>query len=348
MSDAHADRGARRFYAFARKLSRDLEPERLYSLIVRTMAEQCAARIGALAIYQEEDRALAIAATHGYPRALVEDVRIAPGVGVIGRTYATRRSWVGTIDAEGRPKRLRYESDSCLTVPLVAGDVCTGVIALTDPQRAPAFTQADLAAARLFAAPAALALARVEALQRMEETRQAAKADPVTTLHNRRYFEAALQAEAERARRQHQPLSLLIVDIDDFKLVNDSRGHLAGDQVLREVSGILRQSVRIFDTCARYGGEEFAILMPGANQEVAVRIAERICRRIETHYRADPLPLTVSIGAAAFQPDDDPEILVGKADAALLAAKRSGKNIVRVWPLSVADAAPGSTAEARQ
>src|SRR5690606_15702108 len=129
MSDAHADRGARRFYAFARKLSRDLEPERLYSLIVRTMAEQCAARIGALAIYQEEDRALAIAATHGYPRALVEDVRIAPGVGVIGRTYATRRSWVGTIDAEGRPKRLRYESDSCLTVPLVAGDVCTGVIA---------------------------------------------------------------------------------------------------------------------------------------------------------------------------------------------------------------------------
>jgi diguanylate cyclase (GGDEF)-like protein len=337
MTDTASGPGARRFYAFARKLSRDLAPETLYSLIVGAIAQQTAARIGALAIYREDERALAIAATHGYPRALVEDVRIGPGSGLLGRIYASRRSWLGSIEPLGRPRRLRYESDSCLAVPLIAGGTCLGVVAVTDPLHGAAFAQTDLATARLFAAPAALALARLDTLQRMEETRQAAKADPVTTLHNRRYFEAALLAEAERARRQQQPLSLLIVDIDDFKLVNDSRGHLAGDQVLREVSGILRQSVRIFDTCARYGGEEFAILMPGANQDVAVRVAERICRRIETHYRADPLPLTVSIGAAGLRAEEDTEMLVAKADAALLAAKRSGKNVVRVWPLGTGE-----------
>jgi diguanylate cyclase (GGDEF)-like protein len=331
MDERVSDRTIRRFYAFARRLARDLDREAVSALIVRALAEQAAARIGALAVYVEAERTLAIAATHGYPLALVEDVRIEPGNGLVGMTFASRRSWLGSVEPLGLRKRLRYHSDSCLAVPLAAGGSCLGVVTLTDPLHKPVFEPQDLARARLFAAPAALALARLDMTQRMEETNEAARADQVTGLHNRRYFETALQAEVQRARRQRQPLALLIVDIDDFKQVNDSRGHLAGDRVLREMSGIMRQSVRIFDTCARFGGEEFAILMPGATQDVAVRVAERVCRRIEAHYRADSLPLTVSIGAAGLRPEDETEDLVARADTALLDAKRSGKNLVRLW-----------------
>ena len=183
-----------------------------------------------------------------------------------------------------------------MVVPLVASGQCLAVITLTDRADGQAFESRDLASARLLAAPAALALARHRVSESLDELTRAATVDPVTGLFNRRYFETQIQAEVQRARRQQQDLALLMVDIDDFKRINDTLGHLEGDRALRDVADLLRRGVRIFDLCARYGGEEFAIVMPGATRHVAVQVAERIRRGMHERSQQSVAPMTVSIG----------------------------------------------------
>src|SRR5439155_24013939 len=101
-------------------------------------------------------------------------------------------------------------------------------------------------------------------------------ATPLPRLFNRPYFLTRLDEEVERARRQATPLTVVVLDVDDFKQLNDRLGHLVGDGVLRVVGEVLRRSVRLFDVCARHGGDEFAILMPGSSPENSCQIAERI------------------------------------------------------------------------
>jgi diguanylate cyclase (GGDEF)-like protein len=155
--------------------------------------------------------------------------------------------------------------------------------------------------------------------------------DAVTGLFNRRHFETQLQAEVQRARRQQQDLALLMVDIDDFKRINDTFGHLEGDRALRDVADLLRRGVRIFDVCARYGGEEFAIVMPGATREMATQIAERIRQVIQERSKLTPAPMTVSIGVGFLTPEQNqmPDDLIAAADRALIHAKGAGKNTVK-------------------
>jgi diguanylate cyclase (GGDEF)-like protein len=138
-----------------------------------------------------------------------------------------------------------------------------------------------------------------------------------------------LEAEIERARRQAQDLALLLIDIDDFKHVNDTRGHLEGDRILREVADLLREGVRIFDVCARYGGEEFVIVMPAASETVAQQVAERIRSQIERRFRDESPSVTVSIGVAMLGNQMTPNEFVDIADRRLIDAKRAGKNLVR-------------------
>ena len=163
-----------------------------------------------------------------------------------------------------------------------------GAICVTDRTDDRPFTAADVTTLRKFAAGAALALERERALDSAEAHAHAAAIDPVSGVFNRRYLQVRLGEELQRSRRHDIPLALLLIDIDDFKIVNDSYGHLAGDLVLRDVAEILRRSVRVFDVCARFGGEEFVIIMPGSTAESAMRIAERIRERIESYHPGRP------------------------------------------------------------
>jgi diguanylate cyclase (GGDEF)-like protein len=218
-----------------------------------------------------------------------------------------------------------------LLVPLTGRTRTAGVIALTDREDGQAFDERDLSEARVLAAPASLALAREDVQQSLDELQRVAAIDPVTGLFNRRHFEARLHGEVQRAQRQQQSLSLLMVDIDDFKRINDTFGHIEGDQTLRVVAELLRGGVRIFDVCARYGGEEFAILMPGAPLETAAHVAERIRRQVQHRFRHDPVGVTISVGVARLSPGDSGEDLVGAADRRLGLAKRAGKNTVEAY-----------------
>jgi diguanylate cyclase (GGDEF)-like protein len=157
--------------------------------------------------------------------------------------------------------------------------------------------------------------------------------DGLTGLTNHREFYRQLDDEVERFRRYGHPLSLLMLDIDHFKTVNDTYGHLAGDEALRTLADLARREVRPMDLVARYGGEEFAVVLPETAAAGALAVAERLRRRVASH--PIPLPtghtlsLTISIGVATL-PDDAENVrqLIGAADRALYAAKSGGRNQV--------------------
>jgi two-component system, cell cycle response regulator len=158
--------------------------------------------------------------------------------------------------------------------------------------------------------------------------------DALTGLFNRRYMETHLSALVEQAATRGKPLAAFIVDIDFFKAVNDSHGHDAGDDVLREFALRIRKSIRNIDLACRYGGEEFVIVMPETDMAVATMVAERLRRRIASEpfaiqQGAQNLDVTISIGIASLDgPDDNAAAMLKRADTALYRAKRDGRNRV--------------------
>lgn len=333
-----SDQLAAGVYAFSRRLAHSGQPLLVHQEIVDAIARATGAEQAALATYDEHHQALSIVATHGYPAVLVEDLRIRPGTGVLGRVFATRQSLLVTDAARVRPsraRRLRYRTPSFIAVPLFAGRHGLGVVCLADRADGQVFDRRDLTTARALAAAATLALGRARLAARARELAHAAAIEPLTGLFNRRYFETRLDEEIQRARRYGLDMALLAIDADNFKSYNDLLGHPTGDRILRAMADVLRRSIRAFDVCTRFGGEEFAILMPGSNAEAALHSAERIRQRI-AEYRFEPLLArttvhpTISIGVAVLEPDLSALDLIARADRALYAAKAAGKNCVRL------------------
>lgn len=175
---------------------------------------------------------------------------------------------------------------------------------------------------------------RREMRQLREELASEALTDALTGLPNRRYFEDYLQAELDRLDRYGGACCVVMVDVDDFKNYNDTLGHLAGDQILRELADVFREEVRLSDVVARYGGEEFGIIMINTEAPEALEASDRLREAIEDHaFRNEQIQpsgrLTVSAGVAEYPTDGTTfEALIQRADEALYAAKRKGKNRV--------------------
>jgi len=158
--------------------------------------------------------------------------------------------------------------------------------------------------------------------------------DELTGIHNYRFFQLMLGKEWERAQRYNRALSCILIDIDDFKRVNDLCGHPIGDKVLQEIAKITSRSVRQSDSLARYGGEEFVILLPDTNLQNSLQVAEKLRKLIEDHTfqpAEEPLKLTISLGVASNEMPETSSAgaLVKLADKALYKAKKEGKNCFR-------------------
>jgi len=161
----------------------------------------------------------------------------------------------------------------------------------------------------------------------LERMQQMAVTDGLTQLANRRSFDRALDRELQRASRTDGRLSVVLIDVDHFKALNDTHGHLVGDTVLRQIAAALRECGREYDTIARYGGEEFAAVLPGCSSALAVQVAERLRQAVME--APTEVPVTASAGVATYPYDGvDVEGLLGAADRALYSAKRGGRNRV--------------------
>lgn len=162
--------------------------------------------------------------------------------------------------------------------------------------------------------------------RRRQRAQKFALTDPLTHLFNRRMGIANLDQEVARAQRQKCALTILMIDLDDFKRLNDRHGHLQGDLALRATAEVLRKTMRKSDTVCRYGGEEFLVVLPNTNAEDSAILAARLFTAVEERGREMGLPVTVSIGQASIRPGDSAESLLQRADKALYASKSLGRN----------------------
>jgi diguanylate cyclase (GGDEF)-like protein len=160
---------------------------------------------------------------------------------------------------------------------------------------------------------------------RANEYHKLAMIDPLTGLYNRRFAEQRLQGEVDRSRRYGHPITVLMLDLNNFKQINDKYGHVAGDLVLKEFAERIARSIRVSDLAVRMGGDEFLVLLPECSTDQARVLLGRI-GNVEVEYRGVQIPVRFSHGLAGFEAGESPEQLLDRADQMLYAEKRSGKN----------------------
>jgi diguanylate cyclase (GGDEF)-like protein len=333
---------------FAHLLATRANAPETYSAIVEKVVTSLEAERVSLLIYNEESHKLICKASSGLGSGLGSGLssglnqefgsgpRLGEGIaGVVlerGEPLLVRdlreQAWVAAR-AHGNA-----QSYSFISFPLLSGGKRLGVINLTDRTGNENFVASDLDWLRLFAPYAAAALERIDLHEKAQRFQLLAITDPLTGLLNRRYLEERFTQEIERSKRYQFPLSFVMLDIDSFKSFNDTFGHQAGDEVLRETAHCIRRSLRNFDVAARYGGEEFIVVLPETDVTSATILAERLRKAIEQHFASERSrhPVTVSIGVSSLSKTlQNRHQVIRAADQALYAAKKRGKNCVVVY-----------------
>src|SRR5438552_4700024 len=249
----------------------------------------------------------------------------------------TRRqpSVISNLQQANIPAELRAFIDkhsfvSLLAAPIQTKDIVLGAFVSLGETKV--FNDDDVATASALADFTAIALENAGLFAELQRT---AITDPLTGAYNTRFFHEVLGRETARAERYTTPLSLLMIDIDTFKLVNDTFGHVVGNKVLTQIASTLKQTVRNTDFVFRCGGDEFGVVLPGTTLEGAMHAAEKILQKVETEDVLTSLgysgPVTVSIGISEYHRGSHFETLVAEADQALYASKRSSKNCAKAF-----------------
>ncbi len=317
----------------SQQVSATLDPQKLYEAIHQAAAQVMPTESFVISVmddYHNEIEVVYIVDRHGQ----APSRRIPPGEGLSGQVIRTGKSYfirdtLQDLDFEvvrlGDPEPIR----SFLAVPMRRQDGEVFGMVSAQSYQVNAYTREDMELLELLASHAAIAL---DNTRLFTELQRLAVIDDLTGLYNRRHFFELARLEFERARRYRRALSIIMIDIDHFKDVNDRWGHLVGDQVLRAVAQRCKQSIREMDVIGRYGGEEFALLMPETDVDGARQIAERLREAIgETpiQARGETVSVTISIGLASLgQGYTDLDQLISVADESLYHAKVSGRNTI--------------------
>jgi diguanylate cyclase (GGDEF)-like protein len=287
---------------------------------------QQAFSVSHVSVLLKDDDDLALRAQYGSLTLRVpEGGHLHAGEGLWGRALATARTVIED-DVATSPDYVGFytETRSRMCIPLVSFGQTLGVLVLDSSEKG-AFRTGDTQPLESVADICATAIQNAHYVERVK---QLAYIDGLTGIFNRRFFELRIAEEIERSRRFGCGMALIMIDIDQFKRLNDEFGHLLGDEVLRQVSSIFHQQLRKIDVVCRYGGEEFAILLSQTNPKHALSVAEKLRRLIETwQFPGVPRPVTISVGTAVY-PDHGStrDELVRAADAGMYAAKHSGRN----------------------
>lgn len=320
----------------ARALNSVLNLDVLFRLIISLATHELGADRGSLMILEGDG--LRVKAAFGLSEKVKQKTVVKVGEGVCG-----------TVAASGRPLLVRdredllelelkgqgsYRDYSFVCAPIMIDRKSTGVINITSKKSGEPFDMEDLNFLETLANHAAIAIRNASLHQHAQLM---AVTDGLTGLFNHRFFHERLVEEIDRCNRYGKSgLCVLMIDIDDFKHLNDKYGHLAGDHVLKEVSSIIRRESRVSDIVSRYGGEEFAVILPETGKRMSLIFAERLRVLVESKsFAMEDMKIeekvTLSIGISYFPEDaSSPSQLIDRADKALYEAKASGKNQVHI------------------
>ena len=327
-------------YRAAQEISASLDIEHVYQAIHRAIAQLMPCDDMLIALLDEGTQEIEAVYLVEQGKRL-PPIRFAANTGLSGYVVANRRSLkIDDFDAESeRITSIQFDLDqtqSGLVVPLMLKGRAIGALS-TQSYAAYTYSDDDQEMLELLASHAAIAL---DNARLFSEVQQLATTDSLTGIFNRRHFFALARGEVERSRRYQYPLSLIMLDIDHFKQVNDTYGHATGDMILQQIAQRCRKNLRETDIFGRYGGEEFVVLLPLTDLENARLVAERLrLEAAEVGREANVEGVTISLGVAAMSGSgEDPESLLGKADQALYAAKQAGRNRVEVFSQQKSDA----------
>jgi diguanylate cyclase (GGDEF)-like protein len=234
-----------------------------------------------------------------------------------------------------KDRQFPYATRSFVSVPLRNNGHALGVLHLTEREGEEVFTRWDLSLLERLSLQAAGAICKVRLEEEVQTLRVTSITDHLTGVYNRRFLEERLAVEFQRAQRFVQPLAVAMLDLDDFKSLNDEMGHAYGDTVLREIADAMRRQLRSIDILARYGGDEFVVVLPGTGAAGALSTIEKIRLRVaetEIPGAGPPRSFGVSAGLSVFSDAvSNADELLRRADAALYQAKRSGRNAALLW-----------------
>lgn len=321
------------------EMSNTLDLNELANFIVSRVGKITRADKCSLMLLEENNGELLIQAAKGLDEKVIKESKVKKGESVAG-WVAQHAKPLLVEDIRKYPhwlkvRETRYFTNSFLSLPLRGRFKLLGVLNVTDKDLGYGgiFNEEDY---KFIAVLSHQIAAAIENAQLYSSLRQLAVTDALTGLSNHRYFYVRLEEEINRAERYKRTLSLIMLDIDDFKIYNDTYGHLEGDEVLRQIARLLKMNTRRVDTTARYGGEEMAIILPETGLKEAQLVAEKIREAVEKHHfigeEAQPRgQLTISAGVTTFRPGLKKEETVKEADWTLYRAKREGKNRVCVF-----------------
>lgn len=316
------------------QLSGNLKREELIKEIASMPCSVLRCRRSSVLLVDPTTGKLAMGHASGLDKTLWKEIAIAAGDGPAGVVLATGKSLL--VPGDGEPTKLvtakgRYQTDSYLIVPihssaseLESESRVIGVVCVTDRLDGRRFTRNDQELLTILGLQAGIALANASLYEK-------ATVDTLTRLYVRRHFFQSLAEQVRKAIAHAKPLSLLMLDLDHFKRLNDTHGHPAGDAVLREAGSRVNSVVRKVDIAARYGGEEFAVILPDTSLDIASTIADRVRGAIAGQpflHDGAAHTVTVSIGVAQLGVKEGREQLIRRADAALYRAKAEGRDRV--------------------
>ncbi len=293
-------------------------------------------------LYDSETDDLKLTASHGLPEEeskKVETLSFGLGEGIVGHVFESQKKLV-TADVTDVPaytsyKGLRSTHGSLVSIPLLFGAKPLGVINFALKEVKP-FSNESV---QMFETLANLVVVAIRNAQLFEATHELAIHDELTGLYNRRFVFQVLDSEWERSRRFGDPLSVFLLDIDHFKNLNDTYGHLKGDDVLRKLADILQQNIRRTDNVGRYGGEEFLAILPNTDTDQAQIVSEKVRTAIAEAKFSVPIQVTISGGIACTSSEhgERPADLLALADSMLYKAKGAGRNQVIAFEADNAD-----------
>ncbi len=322
------------FIEISKALTSTLNPREVLEIIMKEISVLFQPKTWSLLLIDEEKEELHFEIAIGPESEKLKKIKLKIGEGIAGwvakygEPVITNNPYEDERFNKKVDEMLNFKTHSIIAVPLKSKGKILGVIELINELDDGEFTREDLVLLQTFSDFAAIA---IENARYVEKIKELTIKDDVTKLYNSRYLQEALDKEISRARRHNRKLSLIFIDIDHFKNVNDTYGHLVGSKVLAEFGDLIRSSLREIDIPTRYGGDEYVIILPETDKEGAVKVAERLRKKLKEHTFLEKdgynIKITASFGISTY-PDDALEKLdlLRLADNAMYRVKETKRD----------------------